>query len=44
MLIDRNSWAYTFGRVVGKGFILVVGIVIGKRYFQRPIDKGFPNK
>lgn len=43
-MIDRNSWGYATGKVLAKITILVIGFFIGKKYTQRPIDKGYPKK
>ena len=44
LIINRNSWGYATGKVLAKITILVVGFFIGKKYTQRPIDKGYPQK
>lgn len=41
-MIDRNSWGYAIGKFLGKATILIIGFVIGKKYTQRPINKGYP--
>jgi len=41
-MVNRNSWGYTAGKAVAKVTILVIGFFIGKKYTQRPIDKGYP--
>ena len=43
-MIDRNSWGYAIGKFLGKATILMVGFLLGKKYTQRPIDKGYPKK
>jgi len=41
-MVNRNSWAYIAGKAVAKTAILLVGFILGKKYTQKPIDKGFP--
>jgi hypothetical protein len=41
-MVNRNSWGYTAGKALAKVTILVIGFLIGKKYTQRPIDKGYP--
>ena len=43
-MIDRNSWGYATGRLLAKATLLIIGFLIGKKYTQRPIDKGYPEK
>lgn len=42
MVIDRNSNSYLLGRFIGKGIIFVVGLFVVRKYFQKPMDKSFP--
>ena len=44
MTIDRTSKAYFFGRFTGKVIIFVVGLFLGRKYFQKPMKKSFPEK
>lgn len=41
-IIDRNSWGYVTGKFLAKGALIVIGFLAGKKYTQRPIDKGYP--
>ena len=43
-IIDRNSKSYQVGRFIGKGIIFIVGLFVGRKYFQKPIEKSFPKK
>lgn len=43
-MIDRNSKGYAFGKFLGRVTILIVGYIFGKKWGQKPIDKGFPKK
>ncbi len=43
-MVNRNSWAYSTGKVVGRLVILSLGYLLGKHWGRRPIDKGFPEK
>jgi len=40
-MVNRNSWGYPADRFLSKAAILLVGFLIGKKYTQRPIDKGY---
>lgn len=44
MAIDRTSKAYLFGRFTGKVVIFVLGLFVGRKYFQKPMKKSFPRK
>ena len=44
MVINRNSWGYTAGRVAAKVTLLFLGFLIGKKYTQRPLHRGYPPK
>lgn len=44
MVINRNSWGYWCGKIAAKAVLLTLGYFIGKKYTQRPIDKGYPEK
>lgn len=43
-MINRESTAYRIGRFCGKLVLIGLGYLIGKRWTQRPINKGFPEK
>ena len=43
-MVNRNSKAYIAGRFVGKLLLLGIGYIFGKKWGQKPIDKGFPKK
>ena len=42
-MVNRNSKAYRFGRVIGQVLIITAGLLVGKRWGRRPIDQ-FPKK
>lgn len=44
MAIDRTSKSYLLGRFTGKALIFLVGLFVGRKYFQKPIKKSFPKK
>ena len=37
-MINRNSKAYRFGKMVGRLALISLGYLIGKRWGRRPID------
>ena len=43
-MVNRNSKAYRIERFVGKLILIGVGYIAGKRWRQKPINKGFPEK
>ena len=42
-MVNRNSWAYSFGRATARLTLIGVGYLVGKRIWkQKPIEKSFP--
>lgn len=43
-MVNRQSPAYAVGRFVGKVILIGLGYVLGKKWGQKPLHKGFPKK
>ena len=43
-MVNRDSTAYQFGRIVDRLVLIEIGSLLGKRWGRKPIDKSFPEK
>lgn len=43
-MINRNSTRYAVGKFISRAVLLDLGNVLGKKWVQGPIYKGYPNK
>jgi hypothetical protein len=40
MVINRNSMGYRLGRLLAKGTLIMIGVLLGMKYLQKPSHKG----
>ena len=43
-MVNRDSLGYKVGRFLGRVTLIVIRYIIRKKYSQKPIDQGFPEK
>jgi hypothetical protein len=41
---NRNSFGYAVGKFLGRIAVLGLGYILGKKWGQKPIDKGYPKR
>lgn len=41
-MVNKDSYGYRIGRLIGKAILLTVGYLVGKRWGRKPMDKSFP--
>lgn len=43
-MVNKNSYGYRVGHLIGKAILLTAAYFLGKRWGKKPMDKSFPEK